>query len=295
MTGVNGVRRLLLAFLLTVSFNAQRYVLGPFLGVLPIDRAAHIRRRQGRRQPVETNAAWRVMLELQRVACMTGARMYPISGTLLGLYRNGGILPHDVDIDVGVFADDPNLQAFIAALDASPFMQMRTDIRMKAGYPALNPWLPQLADGISCYKYYLRPPGATAGPAIEADVFLHFGSGGHQAHGISNRLWLNRDFDLVPASYGELATLVPRDVELYLAENYGDFRTPKTDFENLADCPNSTLLVGLSGIAYLLKMQRVYIIAGWSERLAELNRIYRSYRRQMLRGSAEAPLWEIRR
>lgn len=291
---MNRIRRLLLACLLTVAFNAQRYILGPILSVLPIDRAAHIRRRRGRRQAVEANAAWLVMMELQRIAGTIGIRMFPISGTLLGLYRNGGILPHDVDIDVGVFAGDTKLPAFIAALDASPFFRKRDDIRLKPGYGAANPWLPKLADDVACYKYYMCPPGVAAAPAVEADVFLHFGSGSYQVHGISNRLWLNRDFDLAAATYGELATLVPRDVELYLTENYGDFRTPKTDFENLADCPNSTLLAGLSGVAYLLKMQRVYIIAGWRERLSELHRIYRSYRRQMLKGSADEPLWEIR-
>jgi hypothetical protein len=106
MSAISRWRSALLAMLLQAGYPAFIFVARWWAAVTPFNRQKYIDRRQRRRDRIETGHALAVLHELQRIAAKTGAAMFPVSGTLLGLHRNGGILAHDVDIDVGLFAGD---------------------------------------------------------------------------------------------------------------------------------------------------------------------------------------------
>ena len=101
--------RLPLALLLLVLGDLQHLLLPVIDRILPFRRSEISGRRAARRNRINTDAGWNILKEVQRIADVTGAEVFAISGTLLGIHRNGGLLAHDVDIDVGIHLDDPRL------------------------------------------------------------------------------------------------------------------------------------------------------------------------------------------
>ncbi len=294
MSAINRWRGALLAALLRAGYPAFTYVAELLNFITPFNRQKYITRRQTRRQRIETGHAFEVLQELQRIALATGAALFPVSGTLLGLHRNGGILPHDVDIDVGLFAWDTALKPFLEAARQSTYCRYSKLERLPIGYRSLNPWLPALEGNVVCHKLAMVPPHATEGRLIEVDIFVHFRSDNYIVHGIANRLWLNSEYSLVPRRFGALEMLVPADTIRYLRENYGDFETEVLEFENLVDCPNCELVNGISAVFYLAKMRKIYALAGWTARLQVLDAMYLQMLRQLRLGENRSPGWKIR-
>jgi len=282
-----------IAMLLASVYGVQGRLIRLFLKFFAVDRNRITKKRGARRPRLETTIAWEVLGEIQRLANQTGARVFPVSGTLLGIYRNGGILKHDVDIDIGLFDDDPAFDAFLNAVRSSPLCSGFKDERFSPFYRKLNPWLPPLRRRAVAYKVMMRSPASPGAGPVEVDIFVHFPALGYVAHGIWTRLWINSVFALRDHEAGGLKLLVPQDIERYLAENYGDFRTEKPDFENAVDCPNCVFVSGLGAPHYVQKMQRLYLFAGWTERSRILDMMCRDLARQLLNGG-KAPHWRIR-
>ncbi len=287
-------RGALLAATLVCLYRVFPWVARLAADVNTFNRQDHIRRRNTRRQTINARVADRVLAELQRIADETGARLFPVSGTLLGLYRNGGVLPHDFDIDVGLLAWDEALKAFLEAAKRSPFCRGSKLVGLPAGYRSINPWLPELEGGVVCHKLAMKPPDGSDADAVEVDIFLHFRCEGLVAHGIANRLWLNTEFDLVRRQFGEHRMLVPADTPKYLTENYGDYEIEKTEFENLVDCPNCVLVNGVDAVFYVAKMRKIYLLANWTARMRVLDGIYHDFIKQLLLKRHQTPGWKIR-
>jgi hypothetical protein len=264
------------------------------VAVKPFNRQDHIRRRNTRRQTINSRLADRVLTELQRIADETGARLFPVSGTLLGLYRNGGVLAHDFDIDVGLFAWDEAVTEFLKAAKQSPFFVSSKLVCLPEGYRSINPWLPDLEGGVVSHKMVMKTPEGSEADTVEVDIFLHFRCENLVAHGIANRLWLNSEFGLVRRQFGDHSMLVPADTPKYLTENYGDFKVEKTEFENLVDCPNCVLVNGVDAVFYVAKMRKIYLLANWTARIKVLDEIYHSFIKQLLLKRQHTPGWKIR-
>ncbi|EHQ53058.1 hypothetical protein ECTPHS_10234 [Ectothiorhodospira sp. PHS-1] len=141
-----------------------------------------------------------------------GIDFFLVSGTLLGCVREGGILGHDSDIDVGVMPDI-SMQALQAAVAASP--------RFKPQETRSDNTL-----------YLIHPNG------VKIDVFRHYEEDGRLYHGGIKCRWWNTPFTLVTRTFLGEEYLIPNDADTYLTENYGDWRTPVTAFETFLDTPN---------------------------------------------------------
>jgi hypothetical protein len=165
-----------------------------------------------------------------------GARIFPISGTLLGIHRNGGLLPHDNDMDIGIHSDDPALGELVRLLEKSPNMLQHQADRLSWADRLLNPWLPQLPDNVLIHKFDLKLDGAEN--PVRIDLFVHFYALGQVVHGTTKSLWTNSPFSLEIEKISGVNLLMPTDRAKYLAENYGDYETPKPEFESFVDCPN---------------------------------------------------------
>jgi hypothetical protein len=228
--------------------------------VIPQDHAAVKERRNKKRGSLNVEAGFAALASIQKIAEATGANMFLMSGTLLGLYREGHLLAHDYDVDVGVRADDPNLPDFLAAMAAAPGLTGRKTVRLGALDCALNPWLGIDATQPVLHKFFFTGPDGDS--PFGVDVFVHFEANGYLVHGNYRCLWINKVFDLVPQSYGGTRYKIPRDTRLYLRENYGDFETENKNFENSTDCPNSTNLYGIRAVSWLTGRYAYFLASG---------------------------------
>jgi hypothetical protein len=157
-----------------------------------------------------------ISVELDRAladfhAMMEGlGEFFLISGTLLGVMRDGQLLGYDKDIDVGVF--DPSLAARVreAALRSFSFS---TDF----------------SSNIEGVKVRHRN-------GVVIDVFVHHVQGGSmwhggRAHAWENSVWWGPDEDrFETVDYQGRRYLAPSDWRLYLSENYGDWRKPVKEY-----------------------------------------------------------------
>jgi len=172
-----------------------------------------------------------------------------VSGTFLGLIRENGFLAHDYDIDLGVFEDDIDIAAVCATIRASDaFVLKKYDHHRSSLFTSqtvsVNPDVPYILKIIH-----------TSG--IHIDLFIHYRDTTTTPaiywHGSSLHRWENSPFGLVPYQFNGLDVLGPDRADVYLTENYGDWRTPVTDFNCTTDTPNLVLVPHPIAIVIFLK------------------------------------------
>lgn len=138
-----------------------------------------------------------------------------ISGTLLGCIREGALLPHDRDLDIGVWIED-GIDAVSRALLTSGYF-----------YPVETR-----------SKELLKLKHVTG---IAIDIFFHRRNPDEITHAGVKTVWRNAPFRLKEIRFLGRKYLIPEDPERYLTENYGDWRTTKIEFDCALDTPNSTV------------------------------------------------------
>ncbi len=177
-----------------------------------------------------------------------------VSGTFLGLVRENGFLAHDYDIDLGVFEDEIDIVDTIAKVDASDtFVLKKYDYHrstlLAPKTPARNPDVP----------YILKLVHVNG---IHIDLFIHYHDTSSTPnvdwHGSSLHRWENSAFDLAPYPFYDMIVHGPADADRYLTENYGDWRTPVTEFNCTTDTPNLALVPHPVAIVVFLKR---YVLA----------------------------------
>lgn len=152
--------------------------------------------------------------ELCEALDRAGMPFFFAAGTALGLVREGRPLGADSDLDVGVFDADWDRAALIEAFTRDP----RFD---------LDPH-PQSS------KVGLRHRGGSP-----VDIFRFYEQDGRVWHdGVFVR-WHNSPFGVVRRVIGGVEVPLPENVERYLTECYGDWRTPFPGFDAFTDdAPN---------------------------------------------------------
>lgn len=182
-------------------------------------------------------------------------RWFVISGTLLGLIREKGFLPHDYDIDVGIYADDIPFEMLLDLIQAAPDFTIRK------------------VDNFTNFVWDSGTFSETSLPAIvkivhktgvSIDVFIHYIDGDICWHGSSLHRWNNSVFELKKYSFETVEVFGPENADRYLQENYGDWHTPVTDFNCTTGTPNLTPVNNLKALLLLLK--RLYYAETESER-----------------------------
>lgn len=173
----------------------------------------------GRRVRRKAQASWTqhartTLLDLNGALQAAGMDMFLISGTLLGCVRENDILGHDKDVDVGVF-EGPGIDKRAVA-----------DALTRYGCFSIKPYPTDTL---------IRAQHASG---VLIDVFWHRLEDGQVIHEGLKSKWWNTPFELVERSFLGETFLVPSDHDLYLQENYGQWRRPVTEFETFADTPN---------------------------------------------------------
>lgn len=147
-------------------------------------------------------------------ACLQGKgiNFFLISGTLLGCVREQSILGHDKDIDIGV-TEIVKMDELHRAIADCPVFKER-EIRSEN----------------CCYVQHAN--------GVDIDIFRHYETGGRIWHeGIKTRWW-NTPFELKQTEFLGQQYAIPADTDRYLTENYGDWSTPKLEYDTFLDTPN---------------------------------------------------------
>jgi tetratricopeptide (TPR) repeat protein len=156
------------------------------------------------------------LVDLKRTLDQAGIEMFLISGTLLGCIREGRPLDHDKDIDVGIW-EDVSMERLMAAFHKSGLFFF---------IPSRSPWIVRVR--------HLN--------GIPLDLFYHYRERDSYWHGATKIKWRNSPFTLKPTIFLDETFLIPADYDTYLTENYGDWVTPKTEFDAMFDTPNGEII-----------------------------------------------------
>jgi hypothetical protein len=198
---------------------------------------------------------------LQEVLAQGGIEPFLVSGTLLGFERNGGFLPHDKDIDVGIFA----AQDIFTVVD---LIAKTPHFRMNRGYLRLGE------------TYQLPVTHKLTGMCI--DIFIYYPSNGKLVTGVHGTFGYTQNFAFTPFGLKTVRFLdvefsVPDDVQRNLAENYGNWQVSDPYYVTHLESPST---VDQGGTIHLmvarLEILRA-IIEGKHRKVARIAEFLRNY------------------
>lgn len=167
------------------------------------------------------------LVDLQKALDPIGQKAFLVSGTLLGYAREGRILLHDKDIDVGIIGWEGQYDVIAALLDSRQF---KLDVRRLRGNKTHHMPVLHIESGVSI------------------DIFVYHPENGQLVTGVESYFgYLQRfaftPFELKAVRFLDIDFYVPADVELNLAENFGDWRQSDPDYISHLQSP-STVDVG---------------------------------------------------
>lgn len=171
--------------------------------------------------------AKRALEDLKKVLNFNSIEFFLISGTLLGCIREQKLLSHDKDIDVGVW-------------DSYSYERL-TNILGSSGYFYI---VPTRTKELIMLRHV---------NGITIDVFIHHREPNDYWHAGVKLKWHNSPFELTETKFLDGIYLIPKNYDLYLTENYGDWKTPKTKFDSAFDTPNAEVINQSEMDVYLLK------------------------------------------
>lgn len=175
---------------------------------------------------------------------------YVVSGTFLGLHRDGGFLPHDYDIDVGINGEDICVDELVAVLAACPeFATKKVDLHID---------ITQSDDGNLRLVKVPALVKLVHENGLNLDVFIHYTENSSTWHGSIIHRWENSPFTLVKRELEGVVVNAPEDADQYLTENYGDWRTPVKEFDCTTDTPNLVVSRNFLSVALFLKRLAVF-------------------------------------
>lgn len=156
------------------------------------------------------------LLDLKSTLNNDNIVFFLISGTLLGCVRENQLLGHDKDIDVGVWDDfdyDHIANVFLKS-GCFEVQAMRSEHCVRVKH--LN--------------------------GVAIDVFIHYREKRNYWHAGVKLMWNNSPFSLIERRFLNSNFFIPENYDLYLTENYGEWRTPKLDFDSTFDTPNASII-----------------------------------------------------
>lgn len=165
--------------------------------------------------PFNRDVAEKVLCETNELLRAAGVNVFIISGTLLGCVRDGRILEHDKDFDLGVIGWEAQFDVAQALLKSQNYT-----------------FSTQRLKGQNLYLL-----GAVHVPTGYAfDIFFFHENGNKYRHGIQFQLEYTIHYEFTKFTLREKeflghSFLIPDDYELFLEENYGKgWRTPDPNY-----------------------------------------------------------------
>lgn len=211
--------------------------------------------------PIEASQA---LVALQQTLEPVGQKAFLVSGTLLGYAREGQLLAHDKDVDVGIIGWEDQFTVIHALLQSGAFA---VDTRRIGGAQSYHIPIKHLATGVSI------------------DIFIYHRENGKLVTGVQSYFGYLQKFAFTPFELKSVQFLgipfhVPDDVERNLAENFGDWRVPDPGYISHLESP-STVDVGGEVYQVVGRLRALEAIkAGQVDKLTrviDLMRVHRSH------------------
>ena len=219
---------------------------------LPVDNKITKKTAGGTYSKTFTADARVVLLAFSKLFPIENWKWYVVSGTFLGLVREKGFLSHDVDIDIGINIEDFDFQALIDVLSTTEdFVIKKIDEQIE---------IQRQNDNKFTFKKHLVLIKLIHKSGLAVDIFVHHKDGDVRWHGSCIHRWDNKEFVLTTRDLEGIPVLAPDNEDLYLSENYGDWRTPKYDFNCTTDTNNLVITKNFLSIAIFLK-RMVFLLA----------------------------------
>ncbi len=155
--------------------------------------------------------------------------LFMISGTFLGAVREKGFISTDYDIDLGFFEESCSFEKAINIIKTDKAFVLKK----------IDP---------DEYLFVVSYEG------IVIDLFKHYQTDGWVWHSTQAHQWRNKPFELVEYELEGELYLGPKNYELYLEENYGNWRDPSLFYHFSFDTPNR---VYHENAASLIFLQRI--------------------------------------
>jgi len=169
--------------------------------------------------PMKVDDAGSVLLELKQFLDAKGIPFFLAYGTLLGIYRDGDLLPFDKDMDLGIPWDVPR-QWLIDQIQASDAFEVKGLADLDEATMAWNIAILHKEKNIVTDFFFFKPDGSSVL------------SGFH--HRPSPLLWRFSAFETAPMLYRGVPMPAPADPEKYLVEIYGkEWRIPDPYFDSV--------------------------------------------------------------
>ena len=173
-------------------------------------------------------------------------KWFVISGTFLGLIREGGFLKHDYDIDLGIHSKDFLFENIFGKIKKTKNFVIKKIDFLKEGVCKNDSYLMTCKKQIVLLKIIHRT-------GLNIDLFIHYSEKDICWHGSSFHRWDNNIFNLKTYNLHGIEVFGPENSELYLTENYGNWRVPVTDFHFHTGTPNLSIIRNPSSIAMFVK------------------------------------------
>ncbi len=152
--------------------------------------------------------------------------LFLISGTFLGAVREKDFISNDYDVDLGFYDHEITTDELVSFLSKNP------DFNVKRTGP--NGY-------IVVVKY----------KTVYFDLFNHYKKNQKVWHSTQIHSWWNTPFDLSEYSLAGEKFLGPQNFNLYLEENYGNWREPSLYYHFSFDTPNRIYNQSASSLVYL--------------------------------------------
>lgn len=172
----------------------------------------------------DTSAAALTLTTVNKALRSQGLKPFLISGSLLGCMRDGRIMPHDKDLDMGLIGWESQFDLAQAILGLGCF-----DInlkRLKGEQLFLISAIDQRTN-------------------IAVDFFMFHDKGDHYLHGIDYQYGFTQNFrfskfDLVETEFLGESFYIPDEWSRMLSENYGQWQTPEPAYVVTVESPGLT-------------------------------------------------------
>lgn len=171
----------------------------------------------------DVKKASRALSDLSRMANEKGTPVFLVSGTLLGYVREGQLLAHDKDIDVGIVGWENQYTLCMALQETGLFTVSTQHLKGKD-------------------TFYIPIKHNDTGMWI--DVFVYHPQGAHWVTGVDFFFGYRQTFAFTPFELQDIDFLgvtmkAPANAEQNLAENYGNWRVPDASYLSHLESPST--------------------------------------------------------
>lgn len=221
--------------------------------------------------------ASQALLDLREVLLPLGVKPFLVSGTLLGYAREGQLLAHDKDIDVGIIGWEDQFDVVNALLQSGLFGVDFTHVKGRRAYHLVT--------------QHLRS-------GVMIDIFIYREENGSLVTGVESYFGYLQKFAFTPFDVKAVKFLgvdffVPSDVEKNLEENFGNWRQSDPGYISHLESP-STMDVGGDVYQVVGRLRALEAIQkGNLEKLERVIHLMNDQKHQPL-GMSEATLAQLR-